>query len=97
MGELSRHDDQCFVVVEHLFDLEKLDVEDQGAVGRDARKSLAAVGKVSRNADSTLTTDSHASNTNVPTLNDLSGTKLEAERLALLVGCRMLAKFSIIS
>lgn len=71
----------------HLFDLKELDVEDQLRVTRDAGKSLLAVGEMGRDRDATLSTDSHASNTDVPALDDFALTELEAERLALLVGC----------
>lgn len=71
-----------------LFDLKEFNVEDQLRVGRNAGKSLLAVRQVRRNRDTTLTTDSHASNTNIPALDDLTLAKLECERLALLVGCQ---------
>lgn len=71
----------------HLFDLKELDVEDQLRVARDAGKSLLAVGEMGRDRDATLSTDSHASNTDVPALDDFALTELEAERFTLLVGC----------
>lgn len=70
-----------------LFDGEKLDIEDQLAVGRNAGELLAAIGKVGGDCQATLATDSHAGDTNVPALDDLASAGLEAERLALLVGC----------
>lgn len=74
-----------------LLDLEALDVEDQGGVGWDAREGLGAVGEVGGNGDSALTTDGHAGDTNVPTLDDLASAELEGERLALLVAVKDLA------
>jgi len=47
-----------------------------------------------RDRDATLSTDSHASNTDVPALDDFALTKLEAERLALLVGCTKITSVS---
>lgn len=38
-------------------DLQQLDVEDQSAVGWDARKGLAAIGKVCWDGESTLATN----------------------------------------
>ena len=70
-----------------LFDLEKLDIKGQLAVGRDAGESLGAVGEGSGNGQATLASNGHADNTDVPTLDDLALANLEREGLALLVGC----------
>lgn len=67
-------------------DLKKLDVEHQGAVGRDAGQALGAVGEVGRDGQATLAADGHAEDTDVPALDDLALAGLEGERLALLVG-----------
>lgn len=70
-----------------LLDLEQLDVELQLAVGRDARLSLVAVGKVGGDGKSSLATDRHALDANIPALDDFTLADLEAERRALLVCC----------
>jgi hypothetical protein len=70
-----------------LVDRNALDVEDQVRVGGNVRGStLLAVGHGSGNSKATLTASSHASDTDVPALDDLADTELECERLALLVG-----------
>lgn len=74
------------MIAVNLFDLKELDIKDQLRVSRDARESLLAVCEVRRNRDATLSTNGHASNTDVPALDDLTLAKLEAERLALFVG-----------
>lgn len=74
-----------------LLDLKELDVEDKLRVGGDAGQSLLSVCKSGRDGDATLTTDSHAGDTDVPTLDDLTLSELEGERLALLVGVKDLA------
>lgn len=71
----------------NLLDLKQLDVEDQGAVAWDAGDSLGAVGETGRNGQTTLTADGQASNTDVPTLDDLTLPELKGEGRALLVGC----------
>lgn len=68
-----------------LLDLQQLDVEDKGAVGGNTRNGLAAVCQVCWDSESTLTTNRHTSNTDVPSLDDLAGSELEGEWLALLV------------
>lgn len=75
------------ISLRNLLDLEELDVEDQGAVGGDAGKGAAAVGVVGRDGEATLATDSHAGNTDVPALDDLTLAELEGERGTLLVSC----------
>jgi hypothetical protein len=66
---------------------ETLDVEDQVGVGGDIwRSTLLAVCQIRGNGETTLAASSHANNTKVPSLDDLTNTKLERERLALLVG-----------
>lgn len=67
--------------------LQQLNIEDQGAVARNATHALAAIGLAGRDGQTTLTTDGHALDTNVPALNDLALTQLEGERRSLLVGC----------
>lgn len=74
-----------------LFDLEQLDVEDQLGVGGNAGEGLLAVSKLGRNGETALSTGGHAGNTDVPTLDDLTTSELEGERLALLVGVEDLA------
>lgn len=74
-----------------LLDLEELNVEDKLGVGGNAGEGLLAVCKRRRDGDTTLTTDSHAGDTDVPTLDDLALSELEGERLALLVGVEDLA------
>lgn len=72
-----------------LFDLQQLNIEDQLRVGGDTREGLSAVGHLGRNRNATLTTDSHAGHTDVPSLDNLALAELEAKRLALLVGCNI--------
>lgn len=75
-----------------LFDLQKLDVEDEGAVRRDARDTLAAVGQVCRDGQSAFTTNRHTSNADIPSLDNLTLSNSEAERGTLLVRFRKLAR-----
>lgn len=75
----------------NLLDLEELDIKDELGVGGDAGESLLAVCEGGRDGDTTLTTDSHAGDTNVPTLDNLTLAELEGEGLALLVGIEDLA------
>ena len=70
-----------------LFDSKQLDIEGELAVRRNAGQRLAAVREVCRDGQPALTTDRHADNTDIPSLDDLAAASLEAERLALLVGC----------
>lgn len=71
-----------------LTDRDALDVEDQVRVRRNVRGStLLAVSHRRRDGKTTLAPGGHASDTDVPTLDDLTDTKLEREWLALLVGC----------
>jgi hypothetical protein len=71
-----------------LVDRNALDVEDQVRVGRNVRGStLLAVRHGGGNGEAALTTSGHASDTDVPALDDLANTELEGERLTLLVGC----------
>lgn len=76
------------LVTPPLFDLEELHIEDQLRVTGDTGESLLAVGEVRRDGDAALTTDSHAGDTDIPALDDLTLAELEGERLALLVGYR---------
>jgi hypothetical protein len=70
-----------------LVDRDTLDVEDQVRVGGDVRGStLLSIGHASGDGKAALTTGSHASDTDVPALDDLADTELEGERLTLLVG-----------
>lgn len=71
-----------------LFDTNELDVEGQSAVGRNAGQGLSAVGTGGRDDNTSLTLDGHAGDTDIPTLDDLTGTKLEREGLALGVGVK---------
>ena len=70
-----------------LFDSKQLDIEGELAVRRNAGQRLAAVREVRRNGQPALTADRHAHNADIPSLDDLATASLEAERLALLVGC----------
>lgn len=70
-----------------LFDLQQLDIKDQLRVGGNAGESLLAVRKVGGDGDAALATDSHAGDTDIPTLDDLTLAQLEGEGLALLVSC----------
>lgn len=70
-----------------LLDLKKLDVEDESAVAGDAREGLAAVRHAGGDRKAPLAADGHAKDADVPALDDLALADLEAERLALLVGC----------
>ena len=70
-----------------LVDRDTLDVEDQVRVGGNVRGStLLSIGHAGRDGKAALTTGSHASDTDVPALDDLTDTELEGERLTLLVG-----------
>lgn len=70
-----------------LVDRDTLDVEDQVRVGGDVRGStLLAVSHRGGDGEATLATSGHASDTDVPALDDLADAELESERLALLVG-----------
>jgi hypothetical protein len=71
-----------------LVDGDQLEVEGEFRVGRNARQALATVCKLWWNDDSTLTTNGHALDSNVPTLNNRTVADLEAEWLAFLVRCR---------
>lgn len=73
--------------VDRLLHLEELNVEDQRAVGRDARKALAAVGEVGRNRQTALATNGHASNADIPALDDFTLSELKGEWGTLLVCC----------
>jgi hypothetical protein len=68
-----------------LLDLQQFDVEDEGAVRGDARKGLAAVCEVCGDGQSSLSTNGHASNTDIPALDDLTSSELEHEWLTRLV------------
>ena len=68
-----------------LLDLQQLDVEDEGAVGRDAGEGFAAIGGRGGNRQATLAADSHAEDTDIPALDDLTLADLEGERGTLLV------------
>ena len=69
-----------------LLDLEKLNVERQLAVARNAGERLRAVCELGGDRQTTLATNAHADDTDVPSLDDLAFADLEGERLALLVG-----------
>lgn len=70
-----------------LLDFQELHIEDQCAVWRDTRKGLAAVSKVSRNGQPTLTTDRHANKANIPPLDDFALAHLARKRFTPLVRC----------
>src|SRR5258706_14220790 len=66
-----------------LADVHQVDDEDQGlAALDDATRSPAAVTEVRRNRQPSATTDAHAGDTLVPTLDHLAGTETEVERVA---------------
>lgn len=75
------------MINEHLLNLEELNVKDQSGVGWDAGEALLAVGEVCGNCQSSFTTNGHACNTDVPTLDHFTSSELETERLAFLVCC----------
>jgi hypothetical protein len=78
----------CDGLRKRLTDGDALDVEDQVRVGRNVRgRTLLSVCERGGNGKTTLTTGGHASDTDVPALDDLADTELEGEWLALLVGC----------
>ncbi len=86
LPRVDSHREMC------LSDRDALDIEDQVRVGRDVRGSaLLAVSHRGRDSEATLAASSHASDTNIPTLDDLAGTELEREWLALLVGCMIVS------
>jgi hypothetical protein len=71
-----------------LTDGDALDVEDQVRVGRDVRRcTLLAVCHRGGDGEATLAASGHASDTDIPALDDLANTELEGKRLALLIGC----------
>lgn len=70
---------------QHLRELEHLQVEHKGAVGRDTGLRLAAVCKLGWDCDSSLTTNLHAEHTDVHSLDNLTGANLELESWSLLV------------
>jgi hypothetical protein len=74
-----------------LVDGDALDVEDELRVGGNAGYRLAAVCEFGGDAETTLAAGLHAEDTDVPALDDLADTELEAEWLALLVRWEMLA------
>ncbi len=65
------------VLASSLLDLQHLDVEDQSAVGWNTRHGLAAIRQVCWDGQSALAADGHASNANIPPLDDLPGSQLE--------------------
>lgn len=67
-------DDLGFAAVLDLLDLQQLDIEDQSAVSWNAGLSFASVCEVCWNGKSSLATDSHASDTNIPSLNNFTST-----------------------
>lgn len=69
-----------------LFDLKTFNIKDQLRVGRNTGESLLAVRKVRRDGDTALRANCHASNSNLPALDDFALAELEGERLSLLVG-----------
>jgi hypothetical protein len=69
-----------------LFDAHQLDVKYECAVAGNTWLSFASVSKMCRNCQTSLSTNRHASNTDVPALYNFTRSKLEAERRTLLVG-----------
>lgn len=69
-----------------LFDFEQFDVKDELRVGGDTGQSFLAVCEVRGDGDAALATGGHASDTDVPALDDLALAELEGEWLAFFVG-----------
>ena len=62
-----------------LVERDHLDVEDEGRVGGDATLCTLTIGKSRWNCEQTFTADLHASDTLVPSLDDLTLAELELE------------------
>jgi len=75
-----------YAVDNALFNAQQLDVKDQSAVSRNTREGFAAICKACWDGESAFTSNLHACNSNIPAFDNLTSTKLESERLALLVG-----------
>lgn len=69
----------------NLVNFKELDVENQSAIGWNSRQCLLAIGKIGWDSDSSLAANGHASDTNIPTLDDLASAKFEREGLSTLV------------
>jgi len=63
-----------------LVQRDEFEVERELRVWWDARELLVSVGVVCWNDDASLSTDTHALDTNVPTLDDIALAELELER-----------------
>ena len=74
-----------FYIFLNLLNLQQFDVKDEGCVRRDSAvaSSLSAIRKISGDDEATFASHFHASDALVPALDDLTGTKREAERLAM--------------
>lgn len=71
-----------------LVQRDELEVEGELRIWWDSGQLLASVGVLCWHNDASLSTDTHALDTDVPALDDIAVTKLELERLALGVGYR---------
>jgi hypothetical protein len=71
---------------DHLFHAEHLEVEDEFRVGRNLWWcAFASITEIRGNGQPSLATNSHSSNTDIPSFDDFTDTELEAERFPLLV------------
>jgi hypothetical protein len=83
---------QCVV---YLLDLQELDIEDECAVGRNAGHRTATISKGRGDGQSTLTTNGHAYDADVPSLDHLTLTDLKGKRCALLVCYSLLSVWDV--
>lgn len=70
------------VLLSLVLDIQQLDVEDKGRVGWNTWQLLGSIGSLRWDSKTTLTTNLHAEDTCVPTLNDLLDTESEGEWLS---------------
>lgn len=77
-----------------LLGFQQLDIKGEGAVGRDARLASATICQLCGDDKSALASNRHASNTDIPALDDFTGTKLKAKRLAALICCNIELAFA---
>ena len=67
----------------YLFDTQTLDIKDQLRIRRNVRRrAFLPVPKIAGDRDASFTAHTQSSNANVPTLDHISSTQLECERLA---------------
>jgi hypothetical protein len=80
--------DRCQeILLSALGNVKELQIETEIAVGGDLRSYVVAVGQLRWNIDSAFTSNGHTNDSNIHSLDDLSNSNLEAEWLALFVGC----------